>query len=180
MSAVRRARIQGRCACGAPWQAAADAGARPACPACGAGPAPLHGEALAPDGSLLGCLACGHDQLYHARDFPRALGLGIVAAAAVLAPFTAYVSLFVAAAADAILAWRVPRRLHCYRCGAVHRGFPAAAEWPPFDLEVADVHRYGPKAAVVRTLGQGHSPPRSRRRDGRSLPAPGQESAEAP
>jgi len=169
VSAPPRARLQGRCRCGAPWRAGVAAGARPDCPVCGEAGAPFHGEGLDADGSLLACLACGHDQLYHARDFPRALGIGIVVVAAVLAPFTAYLSLFVAAAADAILAWRVPRRLHCYRCGTVHRGFPEAALWPPFDLEVADVHRYGERAAVARTLGAGHDPPRARRRDGRTL-----------
>ena len=126
---------------------------------------PFQRERLAEDGSLLGCLACGHDEMYQARDFPRSLGIAVVVAAAVLAPFTMYLSLAVGAALDASLVFVVPKRVHCYRCGAVHHRFPRPEVWRPFDLEVADLHRFGRRAAVAQTLGQGHAPPDGRRRE---------------
>lgn len=158
--------LEGTCTgCGAGWRCPASDAARPACAACGREGEPFHPEMADESGGLRGCLACGHDEMYWARDFPKRVGIAVVVAAAVLAPFTMYISLAVGAVVDALLVFTVRKRLHCYRCGAIHHGFDGAALWQPFDLEVADVHRYGEKAAVAQTLGAGHALPHARRRD---------------
>lgn len=160
-----RAWLEGPCRrCGAGWRCAAADATLPACSACGAPEQPVRVEQAEPDGALRGCLACGHDQLYAARDFPRRLGIAVVVVAALLAPFTYYVSLAVGALVDAALVFVVRRRLHCYSCSAVHHGTPRAEAWPPFQLEVAEVHRHGEKAAVVQALRPGQELPRARRR----------------
>lgn len=117
--------------------------------------ADLRAERLAPNGGLLGCLACGHLELYTQRVFPRALGLSIVALAAVLAPFTWYLSLVGAALLDAVLYFVAPTQVVCYRCGAVHRGFAARPRHPRYDLGVAERLRFGPKAVMGTPMRPG-------------------------
>jgi hypothetical protein len=108
----------------------------------------LRRERLTADGGLVGCLACGHPELYTQRAFPRGLGLAIVIAAAVLAPFTWYLSLAVAALLDAALYWTAPSVVVCYVCGARHRGFAREPRHPRYDLGVAERLRYGAKAVM--------------------------------
>lgn len=157
--------VEGKCPrCGARWRGTAAAEGS-SCRQCGLGLA-LHRESLDPDGTLRGCLACGHGQMYRARDFPRRLGIGVVVVAAALAPWTYYISLGAAALLDAVLLLVVPLRVHCYRCGAVHRRFQEPEAWPAFHRAVADWHRFGERAAVIQTLGAGQAPPAARRRGG--------------
>jgi hypothetical protein len=121
----------------------------------------LRAERLTPDGGLLGCLACGHPELYTQRVFPRALGLSIVALAALLAPFTWYLSLVGAALLDALLYFVAPSQVVCYRCGAVHRGFAPRPRHPRYDLGVAERLRFGPKAVMgtaMRPAGTADAP----------------------
>ncbi|TAH38213.1 MAG: hypothetical protein EYC70_06215 [Planctomycetota bacterium] len=167
MSAVPpRAWLEGPCPrCQAGWRCPAGDAQRPACRACGAPASALAHALVDAGGALRGCLHCGHDQMYAARDFPRRLGLAVVIAAAALAPFTYYISLAAGALVDAGLVFLVRKRVHCYRCGAVHHGFARPQVWAPFRLEVADVHRFGSKASVVAALRPGAEPPAARRQD---------------
>lgn len=110
---------------------------------------------LAPGGGLQGCLLCGHPELYTAKDFPRALGLVIVIAAAVLAPFTYYVSLGAAALLDALLYRCAPNAVVCYVCGARHRGFAGTPRHPRFDREIAERLKYGERAVMGKPMRPG-------------------------
>ena len=112
-------------------------------------------EHLTEGGGLTGCLACGHPELHTRRDFPRALGLAIVVVAAVLAPFTAYLSLVAAALVDLLFYWFAPRVVVCYVCGAGHRGFAREPRHPRFDLGIAERLRYGPKAVMGTPMRPG-------------------------
>src|SRR5439155_3691162 len=77
------------------------------CRSCGAERA-LRLERLAANGGLLGCLVCGHPELFTRKAFPAWVGLAIIAAAALLAPFTRYLSLVAAALVDFVLYRRIP------------------------------------------------------------------------
>jgi len=118
-------------------------------------PHPLHRERLTAEGGLRGCLACGHPELYTQKDFPRAAGLVIVAAAAVLAPFTWYLSLVAAAAIDAAIWWLGPDVVVCYVCRARHHRFPVPPRHPRFDREIDERLRYGARAVMGRPMRQG-------------------------
>lgn len=115
----------------------------------------LHRERLSEQGGLLGCLGCGHPELYTARDFPRGLGISIVVVAAVLAPFTWYLSLVGAALVDAILYRTARRVVSCYRCGTEHRGFAPDPPHPRYDLSIAERLRFGPKAVMGAPMRPG-------------------------
>lgn len=115
----------------------------------------LRTERLLAHGGLEGCLACGHPELYTQRDFPRGLGIGIVVLAALLAPFTNYLSLVAAALLDALLYRFAPTLVACYVCGARHRGFASAPRHPRYDLTIAERLRYGPKAVMGAPMRPG-------------------------
>ena len=133
---------------GTPWSLAA------ATPADLAG-RELHRECLSGAGGLLGCLACGHPELHSARDFARGLGIAIVVLAAVLAPFTWYLSLVAAALLDLALYHRAGLVVTCYVCGAQHRGFAADPRHPRYDLSIAERLRYGSKAVMGAPMRPG-------------------------
>lgn len=116
---------------------------------------PLRHEHWLDHGGLDGCLACGHPELYTQRDFPRVLGIGIVVLAAVLAPFTNYLSLVAAAVLDALLYRLAPALVACYVCGARHRGFASEPRHPRYDLTIAERLRYGPKAVMGAPMRPG-------------------------
>jgi hypothetical protein len=94
--------------------------------------------------TVVRCAACGNALLYVQRDFNQKVGLAIVIAGGVLAPFTPfYSSLFVAAAVDAALYLMLPEIAVCYRCHAHYRGFARNRQHQAFDLHLAeqyDVH----------------------------------------
>jgi hypothetical protein len=115
----------------------------------------LRRERLSENGGLLGCLACGHPELYTQRSFPRGIGLAIVIAAAVLAPATRYLSLVAAAALDAVLFWTTPAVLVCYVCGARHGGFAGEPRHPRYDLGIAERLRHGPRAVMGTPMRPG-------------------------
>jgi len=166
VSVPARTWIEGACTgCERFWRCPAEDAEAPVCSSCGAAGPELSPGAVLADGSLAACMACGHDEMYWARDFPRRFGIAVVVVAAALAPFTWYLSLAAGAVVDASLVFFVRKRLHCYRCAAVHHGFPGAGHWRAFDLEVADLHRFGAKSAVAQTLGAGHAPRHGRRLD---------------
>ena len=89
------------------------------------------------------CAACGHDQLYFQKDFNRAMGIAIIVIGAIFVPWTYYLSLLAVTILDYIV-WRLVKDvIVCYRCQAVHRGYPPNPTLKPFDLVVHDRHVYG-------------------------------------
>ena len=117
--------------------------------------APVRHRADAGDPGLSACLSCGHPELYTQKDFPRAVGIGIVVLAAILAPFTYYLSLGVAALIDAILYWTAPEVVVCYVCKAEHRGYPKEPRHPRFDREIEERLLYGEKAVMGKPMREG-------------------------
>lgn len=97
-----------------------------------------------PESSIIGrCAACDHDELYFQKDFNRTTGVALVAVGAVFVPWTWGLSLLAVTILDYIV-WRVVKDvIVCYRCQAVHRGYPANPALKPFDLVTHDRHVYG-------------------------------------
>jgi len=123
-------------------------------------PAELSGRALrrehvTADDGLVGCLACGHPELYTRRAFPRGLGIAVVALAALLAPATMYLSLVAAALLDALLYLVAPTEVVCYVCQTRHRGFAGEPRHPRYDLGIAERLRHGPKAVMGTSMRPG-------------------------
>jgi len=116
---------------------------------------PTHRERLDGGGGLLGCLACGHPELFTQKDFPRGLGVVIVVVAAVLAPFTYYISLGVAAALDALLYWLARDTVVCYVCSTHHDRFPKTPVHPHFDREIAERLKFGERAVMGKPMRAG-------------------------
>jgi hypothetical protein len=115
----------------------------------------LRADRIAPGGGLLGCLACGHAELYTRKGFPTAVGIGIVVVAAVLAPVTMYASLVAAAGIDFALYHLVRDVVVCYACGAEHRGFPPEPRHPRFDREIEERLKFGERAVMGRPMRAG-------------------------
>jgi hypothetical protein len=118
-----------------------DAGeAARACDRCGAD-SPVTAP---PDNAIIDrCAACGHDQLYFQKDFNRKLGITLIVIGAVFVPWTYYLSLLGVTILDYIV-WRIVKDvIVCYRCQAVHRGYPPNPDLKPFDLVIYDRHVYG-------------------------------------
>jgi hypothetical protein len=142
-----------------PCQAAGDA--TKACPARGCEQKlELHLDGLSePEGGgvgLLTCCKCGHPELYSRKDFPPALGIGLVAIAALLVPFTPYYSsLFVAAIIDALLYHFAPDVVECYVCATEHRGFVPEPRHPGFDRTIEERLLYGEKAVMGSPMREG-------------------------
>jgi Zn ribbon nucleic-acid-binding protein len=153
-------RLGFRCSCpGAPGlEVSADTRADLArdlrCPACQA-ERKLHLDRVTAEGGLIGCLACGHPELYTRKSFPPAAGILVVVAAAALAPFTHYVSLATAALVDLALFRWVPDVVVCYVCRAEHRGFTSQPRHPRFDREIEERLLYGPRAVMGRPMREG-------------------------
>ncbi|MFT5289332.1 MAG: hypothetical protein ACI82F_001393 [Planctomycetota bacterium] len=115
----------------------------------------LHPKNTTSEGGLKGCLACGHLELFTQRDFPRALGITIVVLAAVLAPWTNYISLGVAALLDFGLFHMSRKVVVCYLCEAEHRGFSERPRHPAFDREIEERLLYGTKAVMGKPMRPG-------------------------
>jgi hypothetical protein len=96
------------------------------------------------------CALCGNAELYRKKDFPHALGMGILVGALLASTVTYYlydkvltwVILLGSAAVDGLLYLLVGDVVVCYRCGAQHRG---AAIDPqrhrPFELTIHERYR---------------------------------------
>ncbi|HET8772544.1 MAG TPA: hypothetical protein VFP80_02085 [Thermoanaerobaculia bacterium] len=109
-----------------------------ACEHCGAAT-----DVTAPADFVERCAACGHDQLYFQKDFNRTTGVALVVVGAVFVPWTYGISLLAVTILDYIV-WRVVKDvIVCYRCQAVHRGYPPNPAIKPFDLVLHDRHVYG-------------------------------------
>lgn len=107
------------------------------------------------DGGLTACLHCAHPELYTRSLFPRGLGIAIVVVAAVLAPFTAYISLAVAAVVDLLIYTFSPKEVVCYQCNAIHRGFFETPRHPGFDRTIAERLKFGDKAVMGSPMREG-------------------------
>ncbi len=116
---------------------------------------PLLHHSVTPEGGLRACVSCGHPELYTLKEFPRKLGIAVVVVAAVLAPFTFYVSLFVAAALDAALYAFAPDMVMCYVCHAAHRKFEREPRHPRFDREIDERLKFGAKAVMGKPMRPG-------------------------
>ncbi len=98
---------------------------------------------------LAACRVCGNAELYEQKDFPHALGMGILVAAFAASVVTyamywvvaTWVILIGSAALDVLLYLLVPNAVVCYRCHARYRGFAANPQRPAFDLEVGERYR---------------------------------------
>ena len=112
-------------------------------------------QGLSEGGGLRACLGCAHPELYTQKDFPRRVGLTIVAVAALAAPFTWYASLVVAALFDAALYRFAPSLVVCYACGARHRGFAPEPRHPGFDHQIEERLRYGDRAVMGKPMSPG-------------------------
>ena len=111
-----------------------------ACERCGA-----PNDAIAPEATALldRCAACGHDQLYFQKDFNRTTGIALVVLGSIFVPWTYGLSLLGVTILDYVV-WRMVKDvIVCYRCQAVHRGYPPNPALKPFDLVTHDRHVYG-------------------------------------
>ncbi|MEM7516407.1 MAG: hypothetical protein AAF368_05745 [Planctomycetota bacterium] len=124
------------------------------CPFCQT-PHELHAKSMTAEGGLLGCVACGHPELYRRKSFPPGLGVLIVVVAAVLAPFTNYLSLLGALFIDAALYLVMPELVCCYVCGAAHKDFNAEPRHPKFDREIEERLLYGERAVMGKPMREG-------------------------
>ncbi len=100
-------------------------------------------------GHLVRCPACGCRELFVRKDFPQALGLGIVAAGAVGAtalfamerPGWMLAVLVGVPAADAAMSAFAGRLLVCHRCRSEFRGVPIDPQAAGFELATAEKYR---------------------------------------
>lgn len=101
------------------------------------------------DGDLAVCAGCGTPDLYRKKDFPHALGMGILIAALLASTVTywfydwwlTWAILIGSAAFDGILYLCVKDVIVCYRCHAEHRGVARPDRVPPFELTVHERYR---------------------------------------
>ena len=120
-----------------------------ACENCGAA-----NEAVAPRDFIERCAACGHGELYFQKDFNRKTGIALVVLGSIFVPWTYGLSLLGATILDYVV-WRLVKDvIVCYRCQAVHRGYPPNPALKPFDLVIHDRHVYG---AAPPGAEEGHS-----------------------
>jgi hypothetical protein len=98
------------------------------------------------------CPECGCGDLYVRKDFPPALGCGIVAMAVAAFLFLSawrrmtmwgFVVLLVAAGLDAVVHAAVGTVAVCYRCGRPVREIRDKTGLAAFDLSIAEKYRHG-------------------------------------
>jgi hypothetical protein len=103
----------------------------------------------APPPALPSCAVCGNPELYRKKDFPHALGLGILTLACLASTITyglydkwlTWTILLGSAAFDGLLYLWVKDVLVCYRCDAQFRGLAPDSGHPPFELTVHERYR---------------------------------------
>jgi hypothetical protein len=114
----------------------------------------LRADGITSEGGLSACLACGHPELWTRKRFPAATGIGIVVAAALLAPSTYYVSLVAAALIDFAL-YHPPRgrRLLRLRSQAPRLRAEPASALRPRDRRAPAFRRPGRHGRPMRPGG---------------------------
>lgn len=160
---TRRLSVRVACTCGYYTSTKVHAGEFTArtlpCAHCGAelSLAGLEGDPRAVDdsGGLWACCACGHPELFTRRDLPQKIGITVVVIAAILAPFTNYLSLVAAGIIDFALFFAMPSVATCYVCLTEHRGYGPAPTHPRYDPEIADRVRFGDKAVMGAPMREG-------------------------
>lgn len=121
------------------------------CPRCDHLLSPVSTDGSVAPGSspaLPACALCGNADLYRKKDFPHALGMGILVLACLASTITYWFYdwwltwgiLIGSAAFDGLLYLCVPDVVVCYRCGARHRGV-AASTHAPFELTIHERYR---------------------------------------
>jgi hypothetical protein len=95
------------------------------------------------------CVICGNSERYKKKGFPHWLGLSSLAGA--FAAFMvlnllyhqwwAWAILIGTAVFDGLLYLWVPDVVVCYRCNAHHSGLGSTADYPPFELVIAERYR---------------------------------------
>ncbi len=101
------------------------------------------------DPNISACLVCGNHELYKKKDFPHALGMGILVAACLASTVTyglydkwlTWTILLGSAAFDGLLYLWVKDVIVCYRCNAEYRGVPAGDAHQPFELTIHERYR---------------------------------------
>ena len=91
------------------------------------------------------CPRCDNTELYQHKDFNKKVGFVIFLAGAALAPWTYYISLFVALLIDAALYPFFPWMSVCYRCKSELRGWPKNPKLDRFNHERAAHYEYKDK-----------------------------------
>jgi len=117
-----------------------------ACPKCGQ-TLPMRPENAEP--VLTACAVCGNAALYRKKDFPHALGLGLLTAACLASTITYFYYqqwwtwgiLIGSALFDCVLYLLVRDVTVCYRCDAHYRAAPPGPEHKPFELTVYERYR---------------------------------------
>lgn len=111
---------------------------------------------------LSACTACGCEDFYVEKNFPKKIGISIIAVAAVLSFWTYHISLIVAAIIDALIYKFVASQLVCYRCRTVYRDTPIPSDVVAYDLHKAELYNYGsgrpidtPKSQDVHSVNTG-------------------------
>ena len=89
------------------------------------------------------CPLCDCRHLYRQRDFNRGLGCLLVAIGAALVPWTYGLSLIALSVVDAVLYYRLPQAVVCYRCDTVYRDARPGPRQKEVDLLKHDVLKYG-------------------------------------
>jgi hypothetical protein len=116
------------------------------CPRCDHYVRSLEGGA---DPALTECALCGNHELYKKKDFPHALGMGILTLACLASTLTywlyskwwTWAILIGSAAFDGLLYLWVKDVVVCYRCDAHYRGVPPGSGHAPFELTVHERYR---------------------------------------
>jgi hypothetical protein len=98
---------------------------------------------------LTACAVCGNAELYKKKDFPHWLGMTILLAACFgsIIPYYLYhqwlvwIILIGSALVDGLLYLWVGDVVVCYRCQAQHRQLASTAEYPPYELGIAERYR---------------------------------------
>jgi hypothetical protein len=114
-----------------------------ACPDCGRVYELAPSPGVRAGGPVDSCALCGYEHLHLRKDFPRELGLGIVALAAVLTftsicpPGFFWLPLVIASVIDLLLYQVIPWKVVCYVCDAEYRGAKFGPELKAYDLHTA-------------------------------------------
>lgn len=111
-------------------------------------------RAIDEGGQLRRCPVCGCRELFARRDFPQAVGLGIVVVAGVLATVLfamgqvvlSVMALGGTVVIDGAILLMTGRCLVCYRCRSEFRGLTIERGYPAWDLGVGE--KYRPVRAV--------------------------------
>lgn len=102
------------------------------------------------------CAACANPEMYRKKDFPHALGMGILLSALAASTITywlydkvlTWVILLGSFGFDLLLYLWVKDVVVCYRCGAEHRAMSAPERFAPFELTIGERYRQERMRAV--------------------------------